>query len=148
MALVYECVVDIREMILPDWCTLLVFLAGILVAQFDPIRVNWTEAMLGLLSGAGGSWLVREIMFWIMGEESMGLGDVKLLGAAGTWVGASGIISVVFYGAVLTLLVIFIKTLIRRGWNWKQVFPFGPGLALGLLLTLGVGEIEDLMGML
>ncbi|MGE3479091.1 MAG: hypothetical protein AB7G80_06425, partial [Dongiaceae bacterium] len=71
-----------------------------------------------------------------------GLGDVKLFGAIGLWVGVQGVVSVALLGSLLTLLAMGIYHLITRKGSINAEVPFGPGIALGFLLTLLFGPID------
>lgn len=70
----------------------------------------------------------------IRGRDGLGLGDAKLLGALGAWVGWQGLPTVVLYAAGAGLLWALARSLVRPGrfkpLDPKQRLPFGPFLCL------------------
>ncbi|TAH32329.1 MAG: prepilin peptidase [Alphaproteobacteria bacterium] len=142
IALTASCVIDLQQKILPDYLTLIVFIIGIILAIYDPIRLyGWQEPFYGFLAGFAGSWIFREAVYRIKGVEAMGLGDVKLFGAVGVWVGMEGVVSAALVGSVLTILVIGLRWLWTRKGSMKDEIPFGPGICAGFLITVLIGPI-------
>lgn len=142
IALTASCVIDLQQKILPDEFTLFVFILGVVLAFTDPIRIDgWRDALCGGLIGLFGSLAFREIIFRIKKIEAMGLGDVKLFGAAGVWVGMEGVISVALVGSVVTILVVFAASLWKNKGkvDFSAEIPFGPGIAFGFLFTVLFG---------
>ncbi len=88
-------------------------------------------------------WLLRRIYFAWRKIDGLGLGDVKFLAAAAPWIGIAGI--------PMLLLIATIAALgTAIGWRWtgqsmtrQTSLPFGPFLAMGLLLTLAVQQWLD-----
>ena len=80
-------------------------------------------AVLGALALGGGLLLISLIMDRLLGRETMGGGDIKLLAMLGLYTGPAA-------GLFLLLLACFIGLAfaLRRGRG--QAFPFGPALAL------------------
>ncbi|MEM7271294.1 MAG: A24 family peptidase [Pseudomonadota bacterium] len=114
-------VIDARRMILPDQATGALALLGLAAA--------WTEgaifeALLGAAIGFTSLWFIAWAWRRFREVEALGLGDAKLLGAIGAWVGWQGLPEVVLTGAVST--IIYMVVMRQRG-----EAPFGPGLALG-----------------
>jgi len=67
--------------------------------------------------------------------SALGVGDAALLAAAAAWVGVSGCVAVMMIASV-TLLVGVVVLAPWQGLDLKRQRPFGPGLALGLLVVL------------
>ncbi len=115
-------------------------------------------SLIGVATGYGGLWTVAFLAERAYGKEAMGLGDVKLLGAAGGFVGPLGALVVLviasFVGALVGVanigrLLCFLRRRAAsrrsaRGWSDSlraarcagQMLPFGPYLALGTALAL------------
>jgi leader peptidase (prepilin peptidase) / N-methyltransferase len=96
--------IDLDHMLLPDSITLGGIALGVVTL---PLRdVDWFDALLGGTLGFGGVWLLFIVGYrWLRGRDGMGLGDAKLLGLAGVWFGTTGVLFVLFAGAIQGLLV-------------------------------------------
>ncbi|MBI1913156.1 MAG: prepilin peptidase [Planctomycetes bacterium] len=94
---------------------------------------------LGLATGLAGVLagvvLVRGVRFLFglgRGLEGMGLGDADLMMMAGAFLGWQATL-VAFFVSVFPGLVLGLGQVVLRG---SQTIPFGPSLALGIVLTL------------
>jgi leader peptidase (prepilin peptidase)/N-methyltransferase len=120
---------DLRAMILPDALTLPLLVAGLaagaagLSAGWEP-RAAGAAAGWGALAGLAALWRRRR------GVEGLGLGDAKLAGAAGAWVGAWELATVALVAAPAA-----IAAALLRGEPARPI-PFGPFLALGFWVAL------------
>lgn len=116
------------------------------------------NSLLGMGVGWGVLWTISFVAERLYGREAMGFGDVKLLGAAGGFVGPLGALAVLviasFLGAIVGVaniarLVWFLRRRVaqrRSARSWKasvaaarvagQMLPFGPYLALGTAIVL------------
>ena len=85
--------IDLKRMILPDWITLPLIPAGLALAwvQEQPLLDRVIGAVAGYAVFAGIAWIYRR---W-RGRDGLGLGDAKLLAAAGAWTGWPSLPSVV-----------------------------------------------------
>lgn len=88
--------------------------------------------LAGLLTGAGITWLVRFVSSSILGRETMGLGDVTLMGMIGSFLGWQPVLFV-FALAPLTGLSISVMQRLLGG---KTYLAYGPFLALACFLVL------------
>ncbi len=141
ICLIWTSYVDLKTYILPDIFTAIVFVFGLFTALFDPLVVSAQGALFGAFAGTFGSWLLREIVLHWQKKEALGLGDVKLFGAAGIWVGAEGVVSVAFYGSLITIVVYALIWAATRRGSLKALIPYGPGICVGLVITLLIGPI-------
>lgn len=125
-ALLYLSLIDLATMELPG-LPMLIGAAGFLAflpAHPDPLR----RLLLGLAGAAaigGGVLAVSLIADKVMGRETMGGGDIKLLALLGLYLGPGGGLLLVIL-ACLTGLVLAFATGRGRG----REFPFGPAIAL------------------
>jgi leader peptidase (prepilin peptidase)/N-methyltransferase len=71
----------------------------------------------------------------------MGLGDAKLLAAAGAWVSWSGLPSVVLVASLLALTVVLVQSLLRKRLDPQQHVPFGAFLSAGLWIVWLYGPL-------
>lgn len=125
-------IVDMHQQRLPDPLN---FLLGLLGLGFHYLRNFDLIPLIALLAGASLSALLLYGLHWLYlcrrAVEALGLGDVKFVAAAGLWVGIENIFLVIFAGALLTLLLVATRALLRReGIDWRSQtrIPFGPGL--------------------
>jgi len=68
-------------------------------------QLSLADACFGALVGAGFLWAVRVGFFLLKGYEGMGLGDVKLMGMIGAFVGAKITLLSIFVGSVLGAVI-------------------------------------------
>lgn len=132
--------IDIATFRLPDPLTLLLLVLGVAVTAF-----NGSEAVLwNLIAAAIGflSLVAVAALYWrIRGRAGLGLGDAKLYGAAGMWVGLEGLASVLLLACLSALVAIATALLNERRITTTTPFPFGPFLCLGLWATWSFGPL-------
>ena len=122
--------IDWREGVLPDALTLPLIPTGLAVAYCeDPDAL--IPHLIGSLAGFVVFAVVRVVYSYLRGREGLGLGDAKLLAAAGAWVSWEGLPSVVLIGSLATLLWVAVEGLLGRHPSLGRALPFGPGLCLG-----------------
>jgi leader peptidase (prepilin peptidase)/N-methyltransferase len=126
--------IDLKQMILPDWITLPLIPAGLALAwvQDQPLLERVIGAVAGYAAFAGIAWIYHR---W-RGRDGLGLGDAKLLAAAGAWTGWASLPSVVLVASVSALVWV----LMARP-DPQKPFPFGPFLALGFWLVWKFGPL-------
>ncbi|MBE6996660.1 MAG: prepilin peptidase [Ruminococcaceae bacterium] len=125
---------EIRE--IPDGS--LIAAAVIWLAALPFLWAGWADALLHLAAGlvyAGVLLGVSLLMDRILGKESLGGGDVKLLAVIGLYLGFLPTLFAVILACVLGLLQALISGK-RRG----TAFPFGPALSAGAALMLFFGS--------
>ncbi len=132
---------DLKEHTLPD--TLNTALA--LSFLFFHVATHWqfvkpAEALLGCLAGGGLLAVIRTLTNKFYMKDSLGLGDIKLMAAAGLGIGLPDIFMALSLGAFIALLHGLGLSVAERKNNHKvklgQIHvPAGPGLAVGIALT-------------
>jgi leader peptidase (prepilin peptidase)/N-methyltransferase len=97
---------------------------------------SWIQGLLtGLAGAAMGMFLVRTVKFLFeqgLGKEALGLGDADLMMMAGAFVGWQITLVSFFMGAVVSIPLGGYFVMRHK----DRSLPFGPGLALGVLITL------------
>ena len=78
--------IDLEHQILPNVITLPGVLAGLAASLVAPPGLF--QSVLGALLGGGVLWAIAEIYVRVRGIEGMGMGDVKMLGMIGAFLGA------------------------------------------------------------
>lgn len=126
--------IDLRKLVIPDVCNVLLAGTGLaahwLLGSFDPVWIS-----LGILVFAGTFALARFVHFHARGQIGLGLGDIKMAAAAGCWI---TIASFPFFLAVSSLSALAFASMTLPFWKTEarmHRIPFGPFLAVGLLLT-------------
>jgi len=120
--------IDARTYRLPDALTLPLVLAGLAeAALLEPASVTDRAAAAAL--GFGLFWLVGFAYRRARGREGLGLGDAKLLAAAGAWCGIAALPMIIFTAAVLALLWALFLRLRGVAVTATLRLPFGPFIA-------------------
>lgn len=129
---------DLRTFLLPDKLTLPLLMTGIVQAYWLAAAGEASMAVIASLIGAAIGYLaffLLEIGFKrLRGYEGLGRGDAKLLAAGGAWCGWSGLPFIVLIASGFGLCALLLPSLRRK---WQSAIPFGPFLALAILLVWG-----------
>jgi leader peptidase (prepilin peptidase)/N-methyltransferase len=102
---------------------------------------SWQLGLLnGLIGAAAGMAIVRLFKFLFefgFGQEALGLGDADLLMMAGAFLGWQVAVIGFFIGAFAAILMKIPELIWQavRGNAGQSELPFGPGLAVGIVLT-------------
>lgn len=141
--LIAHTIIDLRHWILPDKLNIaLAILMVVLHYSYNFSVLSPLSMIMGALIGGGFLYTVRAYGNWKYKTESMGLGDVKLLAAAGLGLGPLGVIMAVTFGAAFGLvhgLCWGYLSAKRRGETFNPQglkFPAGPGFCAGIALSL------------
>ncbi|MGV6848189.1 MAG: prepilin peptidase [Marinibacterium sp.] len=133
--LAWLCVTDIRGLRIPDAASLPLAGLGLgfsLWPVLGPLPATPQEALLGLSLGYGAFALIGAAHMALRAQEGLGLGDAKLLGAAGAWLGWRDLPVLVGLAALSALVF----ALVMR----RRRIAFGPWLA-GAFWILWVVQI-------
>ncbi len=151
-------ITDLRERILPDKVNLTGAILGLAWSAVLPVNdgtalwlaakafafpppqraLSICDALLGALAGAGILWLFAEGYFRLRGREGMGLGDVKMMAMAGTFLGAKAAVLTIMAGALLGSVLGAAFMLFRRTGSEYEP-PFGTFLAAAAALAVFYG---------
>ena len=119
--------IDLRTWRLPDALTLPLVGLGVAASTQGLLPTNLLGALIGAATGfavlAGIGWGYRQFR----GRDGLGLGDAKLLAAAGAWLGVESLPWLVLIAAVLGLALALVRTQPVRA---ETAVPFGPPLAV------------------
>ncbi len=138
--------VDLDHLIIPDRVTLGGMAAGLVLSAALPVlhdAASWLEglsaAVIGLAAGAGALGLIAELGRRAFKKEAMGLGDVKLLGAVGAFLGWRAVLFTLVVSSFVGSFV-GVYLIVRKGREWQTRIPYGPYLALAAVLWLLGGD--------
>lgn len=113
------------------------FLGALLSWQFIPLPP--LEIGLGSVLGSGLLAGVAVLGKLIFRKESMGMGDVKMAGMVGVFLGVKGIAFALFLGFLIAGIFGFSGMAINR-LHRGSYLPFGPFIAAGTLVHVFFGE--------
>lgn len=132
--------IDAQHFYLPNRMTLPLIPAGLAVAwAVDP------DKLLGHVVGAVAGYTVvlvlSEAYRRLRGRDGIGMGDAKLLAAAGAWVSWEGLPSIIVLAAGASLLVALAQAAVTRRPVMHREYPFGPYLSLAFWLVWLYGPV-------
>jgi leader peptidase (prepilin peptidase)/N-methyltransferase len=132
--------IDWRTGLLPDVLTYPLIVLGLVVAGWiDP------GAAADHAIGAAGGFIVFALLTVIYRlvrrREGLGLGDAKLLAAAGAWLSWTALPSVVLFAAVIALGFVAVRRLQGQALAATDPIAFGPALALAIWLVWLFGPL-------
>jgi len=128
--LVVIAVIDWRTFTIPNGLNLAVLLLGIFRVASD--SVNWLSHLIGMVSVGGLFFL----LWAITRGRGLGMGDVKLMAAAGLFLGWRHIMLAMVTGSVLGAVIHSVR--MRRGAGHK--LAFGPYLSVGIWFAALFGD--------
>jgi len=132
--------IDLRHYLLPDVLTLPLIPAGLAVAYaLDPALLPGHA--LGALIGFAAFVVIGQLYLRLRGRHGLGLGDAKLLAAAGAWLGWAALPSVVVIGAALALALALAPAPGGAKLALTGKLAFGPHLALAFWLVWLFGPL-------
>lgn len=123
---------DLRERRLPDRLTLPLAFLGLGLAALRERGLPLAE-LAGMAGGWAAFWALGAAHHRLRGVEGLGLGDAKLLGAAGAWLGWRPLPLLVLVAALGALAWLALTRWALRGMLAGEGIAFGPWLATGLL---------------
>ncbi|MBN2020142.1 MAG: prepilin peptidase [Sedimentisphaerales bacterium] len=97
-----------------------------------PVISGLLGSLAGYFVGCGFVWGARILFTLIFGREAMGLGDVHLMGAAGTIIGPVFVIITFFVAPFFGLIWAGFQMLFKK----TRQIPYGPFLSLGILTVI------------
>jgi leader peptidase (prepilin peptidase)/N-methyltransferase len=132
--------IDVHAYRLPDFLTIPLLLGGLgLTAFAEPTR--FTEHLFGAAAGYSIVIVIRFAYRRARRREGIGLGDAKLLAAAGAWGSWESLPSIVLVGAVAALIWVLFRLPTAPRPVLTQPVPFGAFLCLGTWLICLYGPL-------
>ncbi|MBX2833915.1 MAG: prepilin peptidase [Micavibrio sp.] len=135
-------IVDMRERLLPNIYVFPLACLGVLFHFLtDNVFSTWQDTALGALLGGGLLLTIRTIANWHYKQDTLGLGDVKLLTASGIWLGLDYNLAGLILGALAGLLHGLVDAVLiyRKSGKWPDMgrleIPAGPGFIVGILIA-------------
>lgn len=150
-SLICLAIIDARTYLLPDCLTFPLIMVGLGNAALTATVLG--DARQGVSAGAenlfaaGLAFAFMASVAWafhkLRGKEGLGLGDAKLLAAAGAWLGLPALPSVLLLAAATALIVTVAKPYLGTGARLDRAapLPFGPYLAAGTWIAWLYGPL-------
>lgn len=135
-ALIVLFVTDLQHKILPNIITVPGIVVGFVCSLFLP--PGWLESLIGIVVGGGSLFAIAETYYRVRGQEGLGMGDVKLLGMIGAFLGWKLMLLTLLLGS-LSGSVIGVALIVSGRGDMKYKLPFGTFLALGACAAMIVG---------
>jgi len=131
--------IDIEHYIIPDEFTIGGLVLGLLVS-FVPGGVTPQMALLGVAVGAGILLLFGKVGELILKrDDTMGMGDVKMLAWFGALFGPEVAFGSIFLGAFAGLIGSLIQMALKKLKRGEHL-PFGPYLCIGAFVMILWGK--------
>lgn len=130
VCLVTMIIIDFGHYIIPDQLQIAMIVLGVLYifAMEREFDVYATGAFVGLAIGLA----LRYGFLWLRNKDALGMGDVKFLFVVGLWIGAKPLVPFLFLSGILGIVTSVLWRALKQG----AVFPFGPALAVAMVICL------------
>ena len=122
---------DFRRRIIPDVYLFPFLFAGLLTTTFFPWPITVADSVVGGATGYCLGLIIGFIFEHFHKEEKyppIGMGDIKLLGAGGIWLGTIGL--------SIAMVIACILSFIWGRRNNEKYIPFAPFFLIGGFLSL------------
>ena len=124
-------VTDLEHQIILDEVQIAIAAFGILYGVQR--EVEWSNMATGAIIGLLIGLTLKYGFIYFRNKDGLGLGDVKFLAAAGIWLAdGANFVPFLFFSGILGVITGIGWQLIYK----REHFPFGPSLALALLLCV------------
>jgi len=131
-ALIVLFVTDLQHKILPNVITVPGIAIGFACSLFVP--PGWRDSLIGIVAGGGVLFALAEAYYRVRGQEGLGMGDVKLLGMIGAFLGWKLVLLTLVLASFAGSLAGGVMIASGRG-SMKYALPFGTFLAVGALVA-------------
>ena len=135
-AMVVLFVIDLRHRILPDAITIPGIGVGLAAALV--VEPGWRAAVLGVVIGGGGLFLIAEAYYRLRHEDGLGMGDVKMLAMIGAFLGWQLMLATLLLASLLGS-VVGIGMIASGLGDSKYALPLGSFLALAAVVMTATG---------
>lgn len=130
-------VIDFKLQIIPNRLNLTIFEIGLIIAFLSgwsnkAITINM---LLGMLVGGGIFLLITLISKLILGKDSVGLGDVKLMGALGLFFGLTNIVIISIISFIMAAIFSIILLITKRKKSNEHI-SFGPFIVIASVISI------------
>ena len=142
LVLITLAVIDFQTRLLPNiWVGFFAALGVIFHTITMEAVLSWEAVLAGALGGFGLLYMTRAIANAYYKQDALGLGDVKLLGAAGIWLGFENVMIAMSVGAFAGLghgliYAAYLSQKNKTPFSLRLLkIPAGPGFVFGILVS-------------
>jgi leader peptidase (prepilin peptidase)/N-methyltransferase len=128
-------VTDLEHYLIPDEIQIALLLTGVVYRIYN--NSEWEDIFTGMAAGLTLGLILHYGYFYLCKKDGLGFGDVKFLCVAGCWLPLPDFIPFLFFGGLIGVLTGLFWRFIGQG----KVFPFGPALAISLLINVWFPDI-------
>lgn len=129
--------IDLEHQILPNSITLPGTVIGVLFSLIGP--PGWRASLLGVLLGGGVLYAIAWGYYAVRREEGLGMGDVKMLGMIGAFLGWQAVLLTLVLASLSGAVIGVAMVALQRG-SMRYALPFGTFLAIGALVAMFTGQ--------
>lgn len=129
-------VIDLKSMTIPNGLVISLLVTAVLYSVTKLVFPNmfnepmsWFEPLIGFFAAS-----VPLLLVAIISKGGMGGGDIKLMAAAGIFLGWKGILLALVSGSLVGAIVSIILMIAGKK-SRKDMIPFGPFLCMGILFA-------------
>lgn len=135
--LIIVLMIDYKKQVIPNRLTLSIFELGLIYAFINGIsNLNSViDSILGMIVGVAIFLVVTLIGGIFSGKETMGFGDVKLIGALGLFFGFREVIAISILSFILAAIISVILLIIRKK-KTNENIPFGPFIVMATFIII------------
>jgi leader peptidase (prepilin peptidase)/N-methyltransferase len=136
-ALIVLFVTDLQHKILPNVITVPGIVVGFAFSFLLP--PGWFDSLIGIVVGYGGLFAIAEAYYRVRRQEGLGMGDMKLLGMIGAFLGWKLVLLTLVLASFAGSLAGVAMIVSGRG-DMKYALPFGTFLAVGAIVAATWGN--------
>ncbi|MGI6731037.1 MAG: prepilin peptidase [Anaerovoracaceae bacterium] len=128
--------IDLKHQVIPNGLVLIILILAVLYSLYMILMQDepWYSYVIGFFAASLPLFILALIY-----PGGMGGGDIKLMAAAGLYMGWKLILLSLFMGAIYGGIVSIFIIATKKG-SMKTAIPFGPLLSLGIITSLLFGE--------
>jgi leader peptidase (prepilin peptidase)/N-methyltransferase len=129
--------IDLEHRILPDSITLPGIVVGFLFSLLT--EPGWLASLIGIVAGGGALLAIAEAYYRWRKEEGLGMGDVKMLGMLGAFLGWKLMLLTLVLSSFLGSITGLGMLVAGRG-SMQSALPFGSFLAAAAVIAMFLGD--------
>ena len=137
---------DLKFFFLPNIVILFLYFLGLLHFFFineNSFFASPAEGFIGATLGIVFLYGIAKFYKIVRKKEGMGMGDIKLIGALGLWLGWKGIIFTIIISSILGI-IIGISGIFLKKMNLQSSLPYGCFLIIASIGYMFCGSYSDL----
>jgi len=132
-ALFTASIIDLEHRLIPDEISLGGAVLGVGIAFLPGHLLTPVDSLLGAFAGFLVIFIVAELYYLLTKREGMGMGDAKLLGMIGAFLGWKSLGAIIFLGSLSGVIIGAIVIIISRKGRFFKI-PFGPFLSFSAVV--------------